>query len=95
MPVKEVHGSGEGLDPEGWGHVGLKQHGANNVISGANGMLGLAILLGSMRTRKPKKNPMLTKEININVIDEFAPVVRLKGANGGLKLVLHISDKSN
>ena len=58
-------------------------------------MLGLAILLGSMRTRKTKENPMLMKEININMIDKFAPVVRLKRANGGLKLVLHISDKSN
>jgi hypothetical protein len=38
---------------------------------------------------------MLMKEININMIDKFMPVVRLKRANGGLKLVLRIIDKSN
>lgn len=48
--VDEVSGGGQSLDPEGAGHAGVEQKGANAIIQSPNDSFSFAILGGSVWT---------------------------------------------
>ena len=77
--VYEKSGSVEGLGPERGRHEGLKKKSANEVISGTNGSLSFAILLGGIGTGETEKNTVLNaKGVNFCVF-KLTDIVALDG----------------
>lgn len=58
MKVKEMCGCVEGFDPVRRGKMGLNEKGTQNVIDGANGSFGFAVLLRGVRAGESKLNTM-------------------------------------
>ena len=44
-PIEEESGSGQGVNPVGGWHGGLKEEGANDIVRGADHAFGLSVLL--------------------------------------------------
>lgn len=70
-------------------HMSLKQERADDVVGGSDVMLGLTILLRSV------KNAMLAKKEEVEGVDKLAPIVCLKCTDPEIKLSTHIGKERN
>lgn len=57
--------------------MSLEEESVYHVISGSNGVLGLTILLASIRTRVVKENSMLAKKGDVEGVIKLASVMCL------------------
>jgi hypothetical protein len=54
VSVDEIGGGMESFDPIVWGHAGVEEKGADDIVNGPDRALGFAILLGCVGTRHAK-----------------------------------------
>lgn len=93
VSVDEVCGGVKRFNPEGSGELGLKQHGANNVIEGTKDAFGFTILRRGVGARHPKVNTIGEKEGASGGVVKLTAVVALNAADVSGKLSLNISKK--
>ena len=75
--VEEGSRRGEGLDPVGRRHGGLKQQGANDIIYGANNTFSFTVLRRGIRARHAKMNALGEEERPSAGVIKLLPVVAL------------------
>ena len=93
MPVYEVSGGVEGINPIGSGKAGLKKQGAYYVVNGTKHALGLAVLRGGIGARHLHVYTIGEEEGAGGEVVKLAAIITLYVANGGGKLGLHEGKK--
>jgi len=73
--VEEGSRRGEGLDPVGRRHGGLKQQGANDIIYGANNTFSFTVLRRGVGARHAEMDALAEKEGAGAGVIKLAPVV--------------------
>ena len=91
--VEEGSRRGEGLDPVGRRHGGLKQQGANDIIYGANNTFSFTVLRQGIRAGHVKMNALGEKEGTGTGVIELFPVVTLNRLDAGAKLSGGVGDE--
>ena len=56
--VNEKSGSGEGIRPKAWWHVGMEQEGADAIVEGAENAFSAIVLLRGVGTREAEDSAM-------------------------------------
>jgi hypothetical protein len=80
--IKQIRCGMEGLDPISHVKVSLKQKCVHDVIYGPNAAFGLAVLGGSMGTRKMKNRSLGGEERAKRMIVKFTTIVTLYALHG-------------
>lgn len=91
--IQKVGRSLEAFNPIGSRKGGLEQHGANDVVHGADHAFCLAILRRRVGTGHPEHSAMVKEEGASGGVVELAPVVALNLLNSIAKLGRHIRKK--
>lgn len=84
--VDEKSSGGEGIRPKTWGHVGMKQEGADAIIEGAKDAFSATVLLRSVGTRETENSAMSSKKSTDSEVVKFFAVISLKSMYGATKL---------
>ena len=91
--VDEESRHGEGIRPEPWGHVGMKQKGAHAVVESTKNAFGATVLLRSVWTRETKNGTVGGEEGADGDVVELFAVIGLEGMYGSAELGGDVCEK--
>jgi hypothetical protein len=92
-PIEEVSGSGQGVNPVGRWHGGLKKKGADNIVGGADHAFGLSVLLRGVGAGHAESDAVGKKERTRGGVVKLTPVVALHAFDGAAELGAYMSKK--
>jgi hypothetical protein len=75
-------GRSDGFGPVGWWHGRLEEKGVSNIVNGADGSLGLAVLSGGVGIGQTQANTMRCEVGGDGGVNESSPIVGLHGNKG-------------
>jgi hypothetical protein len=91
--IEDIGSSGECLGPVTGRHVSVNEEGAADIIQHTENVLGLSILLRSVRTRQPKENATGGKESCQRAVNKLSTIVSLERLDKGAELGVCIGAK--
>jgi hypothetical protein len=91
--IEEIGGRAESRGPKGMGDNGVKQEGANNIISSANDAFSFTILRRGVGVGHAKVNAMGQEERANGEVIKLAAIITLNSLDGDTKLCAHIGKR--